>query len=485
LSSAIQIAAERKEGEMNFSMRSRLPLRLCALVALSLGLLVSTGSAGATAPGAVIAWGCGGSNDYGQCNVPSDLSDATAIAAGEFHSLALREDGSVVAWGCLDVADFGECSVPSGLSGVTAIAAGSYHSLALLGDGTVVAWGCALQNVGQCSVPSGLSGVTAIAAGAFQSLALKGDGTVVAWGCGPYDFGQCNVPNGLSDGTAIAAGTFGSLAMKGDGTVVEWGCGSSVPEWCSVPSGLSDVIGIAAGGYHDLAVKADGTVIAWGCNTYPVGQCDVPENLSGVTAVAAGVSHSVALKADGTVVAWGCGAENVGQCDVPAGLSGVRAISAGRYQTLAIVGPNQPPDCSAVAATPSTLGQMRDRMPLIALSGATDPDGDTLSYHIDGVTQDEYVTGVGDDTSPDAALTAAGADSNQVKLRSEANPQFNGRVYRIAYTVSDDRGGSCSGIAGRTGSTTAKVSVPRRKGTSAIDDGNATSWDSFTGTPVQ
>jgi hypothetical protein len=128
---------------------------------------------------------------------------------------------------------------------------------------------------------------------------------------------------------------------------------------------------------------------------------------------------------------------------------------------------------------------MRDKMALITLSGATDPDGDTLSYRIDGVTQDEYVTGVGDDTSPDAALTAAGADSNQVLVRSEANPQFNGRVYRIAYTVSDGQGASCSGSAGPTGTTTAKVSVPRKKGTSAIDDGNAASWDSFTGAPVQ
>jgi hypothetical protein len=470
---------------MKVSTKRRPPLRLCALVVLSLGLLCSAGTARATVPGAVIAWGCGGSNNYGQCNVPSDLSDATAIAAGEFHSLALRKDGSVVAWGCLNVADFGECSVPSGLSGVIEIAAGSYHSLALLGDGTVVAWGCDLQNVGQCSVPSGLSGVTAVAAGVYQSLALKDDGTVVAWGCGPgADFGQCNVPSGLSDVTAIAAGTFGSLALKGDGTVLAWGCGTSVPEWCSVPSGLSGVTAIAAGGYHDLALKADGTVVAWGCNPYPVGQCSVPEDLSGVTAVAAGLSDSLALKADGTVVAWGCTGENAGQCDVPGGLSGVRAISAGRYQTLAIVGPNQPPDCSAVAATPNTLGQMRDRMALITLSGATDPDGDTLSYQIDGVTQDEYVTGVGDDTFPDAALTSGGTGSNQVLVRSEANPQFNGRVYRIAYTVSDGQGGSCSGTAGASGTTTAKVGVPRKKGTPAIDNGDVTSWNSFTEVPT-
>jgi hypothetical protein len=120
---------------------------------------------------------------------------------------------------------------------------------------------------------------------------------------------------------------------------------------------------------------------------------------------------------------------------------------------LALVGAaNQPPDCSAVTATPSTLSQMRDQMALISLSGATDANGDTLSYRIDGVTQDEYVTGVGDDTFPDAALTAAGANSNQVLLRSEANPQFNGGVYRIAYTVSDGQAGNLNTSPGSSSS---------------------------------
>jgi hypothetical protein len=144
---------------------------------------------------------------------------------------------------------------------------------------------------------------------------------------------------------------------------------------------------------------------------------------------------------------------------------------------------NRSPDCSAVTATPRTLGQMRDNMALVTLSGATDPDGDALSYQVDGVTQDEYVTGVGDDTFPDAALTSGGA-SNRVLVRAEANPQFNGRVYRIAYTVSDGHGGSCSGTAGPAGNTTAKVGVPRKKGTTAGDNGDTTSWDSFTGAPA-
>src|SRR5439155_11601567 len=112
------------------------------------------------------------------------------------------------------------------------------------------------------------------------------------------------------------------------------------------------------------------------------------------------------------------------------------------------------------------------------------PDGDALEYHVDGVTQDEQVSGVGDDTSPDAALTPAGASSNQVQVRAEANSHFNGRVYRIAYTVSDGKGGSCSGTAGPSGNTTAKLGVQRKKNTPAVDDGDTMSWDSFTGAPV-
>ena len=36
-------------------------------------------------------------------------------------------------------------------------------------------------------------------------------------------------------------------------------------------------------------------------------------------------------------------------------------------------------------------------------------------------------------------------------------------------------------MAGPSENTTAKVGVLRKKGTPAIDDGNAMSWDSFTG----
>ncbi|MDB4566786.1 hypothetical protein N9Z78_02175 [Akkermansiaceae bacterium] len=50
------------------------------------------------------------------------------IAAGNDFSLALKKDGTVVAWGNNGLK---KCDVPSGLTDVLAIAAGEYHSVAL------------------------------------------------------------------------------------------------------------------------------------------------------------------------------------------------------------------------------------------------------------------------------------------------------------------------------------------------------------------
>jgi hypothetical protein len=81
--------------------------------------------------------------------------------------MAVRADGTVVVWGNLDQPR----PPPAGLDNVVAIAAGDFHCLALRSDGTLVAWG--FDSDGQATIPSGLGGVTAIAAGGYHSLALR------------------------------------------------------------------------------------------------------------------------------------------------------------------------------------------------------------------------------------------------------------------------------------------------------------------------
>ena len=192
----------------------------------------------------------------------------------------------------------------------------------------------------------------------------------------------------------------------------------------------------------------------------------------------------------GSVYVTNQGDDTVSRYDVGAGgaltLKSPPTVAAGGSPHAVAVGPlspvsNRPPDCSGVHADPGTLfPATRDQLKTVTLSGASDPDGDPVSFHIDGVSQDEPVTGPGDDTSPDAELTAAGANSNQVKVRAERNRLGNGRVYRIAYTVSDGEGGTCSRT---TANTNSKVAVPRKKGQTAVDDAPP-SYNSFTGAPL-
>lgn len=96
------------------------------------------------------------------------------------------------------------------------------------------------------------------------------------------------------------------------------------------------------------------------------------------------------------------------------------ASSTGSFTTSPA---NRPPSCAGVTTSPSELQRDKhDRMKLITLSGASDPDGDLLSFHIDAVTQDEAVAdGPGPDTFPDAQLSSAGADANEVLVRAERN----------------------------------------------------------------
>jgi alpha-tubulin suppressor-like RCC1 family protein len=193
--------------------------------------------------------GNGGTKNSSTSVNVKDLNDVTAVAAGEGHSLALLSDGTVMAWGSDGLGQLADSGVPEpaeegeertsdvpvaveGVSGASAVAAGQNHSLALVSGGNVMAWGAdGSGQLGDGSIEtsheapvtvSGLTGVSAVSAGGLDSMALLGDGAVMTWGE--------NKTGELGDGSA--------------------GEPSDVPV---AVSALGEVAGIAAGGAFDLA----------------------------------------------------------------------------------------------------------------------------------------------------------------------------------------------------------------------------------------
>jgi alpha-tubulin suppressor-like RCC1 family protein len=275
------------------------------------------------------------------------------IAAGKFHTVALKSDGTVWAWGSNSNGQLGDGTTTdsaspvqvTGLSDVTAIAAGDAFTVALKSDGTVWAWGS--NGSGQLgdgtatdsSTPMQVTGllkglnVKAIAAGDAFAVALTDGGKIYTWGSnsngqlGNGSTDNSSTPVEVSDFSgvkAIAAGSAHTIALKNDRTVWTWGDndsgqlghGGTVKKTKPTQvANLDDVIAVAAGSAHTVVLKKDGKVRAWGDNssgqlgtgktsdkkTSPV---DV-KKLSDVIAIVAGGFHTVALKNDGTVWAWG------------------------------------------------------------------------------------------------------------------------------------------------------------------------------------
>lgn len=137
---------------------------------------------------------------------------------------------------------------------------------------------------------------------------------------------------------------------------------------------------------------------------------------------------------------------------------------------------NHPPVCTGVTAGPSSLSPADHVFEPVKLSGATDADGDTLTYDILGVTQDEPLVGTSPgDVSPDARRVDA---TDTVELRRERADAGDGRLYTIVFTVSDGKGGTCMG---RT-----TVGVPHDGNVKPTDSGlDINSFDSIQQQAVQ
>lgn len=89
--------------------------------------------------GVVVAWGTSYQGMGVPVTPPEGLSNVVAITAGGYyfgdHSVALRNDGSVVVWGAND---YGQTNIPPNLTNDLVVAAGSTYSLVLVGTNSPV-----------------------------------------------------------------------------------------------------------------------------------------------------------------------------------------------------------------------------------------------------------------------------------------------------------------------------------------------------------
>ncbi|TEB08015.1 Cadherin-like beta sandwich domain protein [Pelotomaculum schinkii] len=241
----------------------------------------------------VIIWGHT-TNNLDQ--VPAGLGNIVAIAISANVALTLDDAGEVHVWGA------SACTtIPDGLNGeVVAIAAGQWHWLALKKDGTVSITGNSTQ-INNCQNIKNEADVRAIAGGWQSAMALLADGSVKGWGrtcLGTAKNGIELIPAsaGIKAFAATVSGGLGSpaiCAMRGDGTFVV----AASSSFTGNSAGLSGLTVAGSVYNYDLDPAFD-----TGTTGYTV---NVPNEVSSVNITATTVDTAATLQINGTVATSG------------------------------------------------------------------------------------------------------------------------------------------------------------------------------------
>jgi alpha-tubulin suppressor-like RCC1 family protein len=342
------------------------------------------------------------------------LSNIIAIAAGFTHSLALRADGRVLAFGANQYGELGSSNNPgganptptvvAGLTGVTAIAAGAFFSLALRNDGTV--WGFGLNSLGQLgsTTNSGtntpnptplkadvLSGIIAISAHGFHGLALKGGtGTVFAWG--KNQWGQLGKAANL-----VANPTPSQVALPGTAAAT----------------------GIAAGSQHSLVLRADGKLTAFGQNE--AGQLGMTANVvaNPTPTDSPAVSGLGQPPAFAPLVPARVLDSRPGATTIDGDFAGVDTRAAGSTTALRVIGRGGVPnDATAVVLNVTVTGAQGSGFITVYPCGSPQPNASNLNYTNGTTIANAVIAKVGTDGSVCLFTSAA------VQLIADVNAYY-------------------------------------------------------------
>ena len=395
-----------------------------------------------------LLFSCGGGNPVSSPD-RSQISKAEAlygpclelepIAAGAYHTVALKQDGTVMAVGNNGQ---GQLNVAA-WTHIRAITAGMYHTVGLKADGTVVAVG----NNGHSQLDVGAwKDIVAIAAGAYHTVALKQDGTVVAVGNNGY--GQLEV-GAWKDIVAIAAGAYHTVGLAADGTVVAVGYNNFGQLDVSSFTGIMPVCGLARDAFLDVSAPSTTAVLSGtlGENGWYRSDLELTliaedgENgssvkeihyiIDGEETIVQGSTASLTVSGDGRhAVSW-YAIDNAENKEVP--------------QEMSINIDTTPPPFT-LTVDPPILWPPNHTMRDVVVGGAAADEGSGVASEVI-IVDDDY--GIHNMTVPDFGST--------IQLESwREGGDLDGRTYTITATVTDN--------AGNTSTGTVTVLVPHDMG---------------------
>jgi alpha-tubulin suppressor-like RCC1 family protein len=287
----------------------------------------------------------------------------TAVAAGNYHSCALKADGTVWCWGAGDDSQLGNGGTGDAVAPVEVVdgngmpikavdvVAGGYFTCARKADGTLACWGANDQGQlgsGGAATPNGVPSLVPLAmigtaaAGINHACAAIANDDVWCWGAN--DSGQLG-PGAPSTGSAmpvpavdrgnqqlqavaLGGGITHTCAVTPSHTLICWGTdgygelGDSTTQATSPPVQAASlgahVVAVALGDRVTCALTDDGDgarVSCFGKNDR--GQAGVAGGmpvasptmmpLSSLTRVAMGGNHGCARQSGGDVSCWGAG----------------------------------------------------------------------------------------------------------------------------------------------------------------------------------
>ncbi|WAS97096.1 hypothetical protein [Nannocystis punicea] len=311
--------------------------------------------------GEVYCWGYGGHGQLGlgdrrDRSVPTQvpgLADVVALAAGTWHTCALRRGGDVLCWGDGSLGQLGDGALgtrprPSPVADLRArtIAAGGSHTCAIDHVRKVLCWGSNYRGEsGDGAAPilrptlvPGAPAADAIAVGDAYACALAG-GAVTCWGVDPlrdgHDTAAAELP-ALAGAVSLAAGADHLCAVgRGDrilciGTGSEGQLGDARPPTVEPPrsphgvavarprlaevADLADPAAAAVGDDFACALRRTGALACWGENRD--GQLgdgsklarDRPapvREIDDAVELALGSAHACVRRRRGDVACWG------------------------------------------------------------------------------------------------------------------------------------------------------------------------------------